>query len=67
MTENVLGRPFDETLRRRAEIENIRVTLTQAPRKGEPGPEREGVLHVVRQREGEWVVARFPVQLPRKE
>ncbi|MBQ6950953.1 MAG: hypothetical protein IJN44_05610 [Clostridia bacterium] len=67
MTESMLGRPFDDTLRRFAEKENIRITETKAPRKGENVSEREGVLHVVAQREGEWVVARFPVGLPRKE
>ncbi|MBQ4640579.1 MAG: hypothetical protein IJB69_08720 [Clostridia bacterium] len=67
MTESVLGRPFDEGLRRRAENENIRITETCAPKKGAQMTDREGVLHVVRQREGEWVVSRFLVQLPRKE
>ena len=67
MTESMLGRPFDDTLRQYAEKQNIRITKTRAPGRGETACEENGVLHVVAQREGEWVIARFPVGLPGKE
>ncbi len=69
MTENVLGKPFDEQLRRRAEEEKIRLCLTQAPQKGgrEVQVNAEDRLHIVAERDGEWVLARFHVPLPRKE
>ena len=67
MTESMLGRPYDDTLRQYAEKQNIRITETRVPRRGEAASEEKGVLHVVAQREGEWVIARFPVGLPGKE
>jgi hypothetical protein len=67
MTESMLGRPFDDTLRQFAEKQNIRITVTRAPSRGDQAQQEKGVLHVVAQREGEWVVARFPVGLPGKE
>ncbi len=67
MTENILGKPFDASLQRMAHLQNITVTETAAPVKGDAVPKREGVPHVVAVRQGEWVIARFPVGLPRKE
>ena len=67
MTGNVLGKPYDETLRAMAQREGITVKETAAPSRSGPASPREGTLHVVRVTKGEWVVAPFPVGLPRKE
>ena len=67
MTEKILGRPLDEALLRKAEETHTRIVETAAPVRGGQPAGRDGVLHVVAVREGEWVAARFPVGLPRKE
>ena len=67
MTEKILGKPFDASLQRMAQQQGITVTETAAPAKGDIAPKAGGVPHVVAVRRGEFVVARFPVGLPRKE
>lgn len=67
MTGNVLGKPYDEALQALAQREGIAVKQMAAPSRGAAASPREGTLHVVRVTPGEWVVAPFPVGLPRKE
>ena len=67
MTGNILGKPYDEALRALAQQEGIAVNETAAPSRGAAASPREGTLHVVRVTPGEWVVASFPVGLPRKD
>ncbi|MBQ9942859.1 MAG: hypothetical protein IJO67_00700 [Clostridia bacterium] len=67
MTGNVLGKPYDDALRALAQREGITVKETAAPSRSGSASPREGTLHVVRVTKGEWVVAPFPVGLPRKE
>ena len=67
MTGNVLGKPYDEALQAVAQRERITVKRTEALARGACASPREGILHVVRVTPGEWVVAPFPVGLPRKE
>ena len=67
MTEDILGKPFDQSLQQLACRMGVAVKETAAPFPNAASSDQEGVLHVVRVSDGEWVVARFPVGLPRKE
>ena len=67
MTENILGKPLNETLRHRAQEMGIKITETCAPAKAGAAPIKDGVWHIIAVRKDEWVAARFTVGLPQKE